>query len=80
MSMKQASLPQPTAGLMAIVQRLRAADHPAYAVGGAVRDSLRGERIGDWDVATAAHPEVVQSLFPATFPIGVEHGTVGVRI
>ncbi len=44
-----------------------------------MRDSLRGERVGDWDVATAAHPEVVQSLFPVTFPIGVEHGTVGVR-
>jgi len=80
MSMKQASLLQPTAGLTAVVQRLKAADHPAYAVGGAVRDSLRGGLIGDWDVATAAHPEVVQSLFPVTFPIGVEHGTVGVRI
>jgi tRNA nucleotidyltransferase/poly(A) polymerase len=78
--MKQASSPQPTAGLTAVVQRLKAADHPAYAVGGAVRDSLRGGRIGDWDVATAAHPEVVQSLFPVTFPIGVEHGTVGIRI
>jgi tRNA nucleotidyltransferase/poly(A) polymerase len=77
--MNQATLLQPTAGLKAVIQRLVAAGHPAFAVGGAVRDSLRGERVGDWDVATAAHPEVVQSLFPVTFPIGVEHGTVGVR-
>lgn len=64
---------------MAVVEKLRAAGHQAFAVGGAVRDSLRGDPVGDWDVATDAPPERVQRLFDRTYPIGIEHGTVGVR-
>ena len=40
--------------------------HPAYAVGGAVRDSLLGRAPKEWDVATAALPEQTQSLFPGS--------------
>jgi tRNA nucleotidyltransferase (CCA-adding enzyme) len=66
-------------GLLAVVRDLREAGHEAYAVGGAVRDGLHGEPAGDWDVATDALPEEVRALFPDTHPVGVEHGTVGVR-
>ena len=69
----------PTAGLLAVVRRLRDAGHEAWSVGGAVRDRLLGETPGDWDVATDALPGRVQELFARTFPVGVEHGTVGVH-
>ena len=71
---------KPTAGLLAVVGGLRAVGHDAWAVGGAVRDRLLGEPPGDWDVATDALPERVQELFPLTHPVGLEHGTVGVRV
>ncbi|HUP01363.1 MAG TPA: CCA tRNA nucleotidyltransferase [Gemmatimonadota bacterium] len=67
-------------GLLEVVRGLRAAGHSAYAVGGAVRDRLRGERPGDWDVATDARPEEVRAYFRETHPVGLEHGTVGVRL
>ena len=70
---------EPTPGLRAVVEGLRAAGRDAYAVGGAVRDGLRGVPSGDWDVATDAPPDAVQAIFPRTHPIGLEHGTVGVR-
>ena len=76
--------PTPTPGLLAIVQGLRGAGHAAYAVGGAVRDALAGAptapSAGDWDVATDARPEEVRSIFRETHPVGIEHGTVGVRV
>lgn len=66
--------------LRAVVEGLRAPGREAWAVGGAVRDSLLGRRPGDWDVATDARPEEVREIFPKTHPIGIEHGTVGVRV
>ena len=76
--MEERSL-KPTPGLLSVVRRLREAGHEAWAVGGAVRDRLLGEIAGDWDVATDALPGRVQELFPRTHPVGMEHGTVGVR-
>src|SRR5215218_7586657 len=40
--------------------------HAAYAVGGAVRDSLLGRAPREWDVATSALPEQTLSLFPGS--------------
>lgn len=62
---------------------LRAAGHRGWAVGGCVRDVLRGapgaERAPtDWDLATDARPELVQGLFPRVVPTGLRHGTVTV--
>lgn len=50
----------------------------ACPVGGCVRDSLLGRTPGDWDVATSARPETVQTLFSHTVPTGLRHGTVTV--
>jgi tRNA nucleotidyltransferase (CCA-adding enzyme) len=47
-------------------------------VGGCVRDTLRGERVNDWDVATTALPEKVQQTFRKVIPTGIDHGTVTV--
>jgi tRNA nucleotidyltransferase (CCA-adding enzyme) len=47
-------------------------------VGGCVRDTLRGERVNDWDVATTALPEKVQQTFRRVIPTGIDHGTLTV--
>jgi poly(A) polymerase len=56
----------------------------ARVVGGAVRNALLGEPIGDIDVATTALPAEVtkraQSQGFKTVPTGIEHGTVTVVI
>lgn len=62
------------------IERLGAAGYSAYAVGGAVRDSLLGLKAHDWDIATNAPPSVTLSLFSdmKTVPTGLKHGTVTV--
>ena len=56
----------------------------ARVVGGAVRNALLGEPVGDIDVATTAVPEEVMRRAEAAgfkpVPTGIEHGTVTVVI
>src|SRR5579875_3193231 len=59
-----------------VVRRLRAAGYETYFAGGCVRDRLLGRAPLDYDVATAAPPEVVQRLFPRTVPVGAQFGVV----
>jgi poly(A) polymerase len=59
-----------------IVRRLRAANHEAYFVGGCVRDQLLGKEPQDYDIATSAVPEQIESLFPRTVPVGRQFGVV----
>src|SRR5271170_7184879 len=59
-----------------IVRRLREAGHTAYLVGGCVRDMVRGVEPQDFDIATSATPEQVQTLFPRTVPVGAAFGVV----
>ena len=61
-----------------ICKELRNAGERAWVVGGCVRDTLRGQRVNDWDVATTARPEKVQKVFRKVIPTGIEHGTVTV--
>ncbi|HET9581359.1 MAG TPA: HD domain-containing protein [Gemmatimonadota bacterium] len=70
----------PSAGLSVVVRRLREEGRAAFAVGGGVRDGLLGLAVDRWDVASDARPERVLELFEHSYPIGLEHGTVGVRI
>jgi poly(A) polymerase len=53
-----------------VVRVLKEAGYEAYIVGGAVRDLLLGLQPKDFDVATAATPEQVKSLFRRAFIIG----------
>jgi tRNA nucleotidyltransferase (CCA-adding enzyme) len=62
--------------VLEIIATLTARGHAAYLVGGCVRDLLRGEGVGDFDVATSAAPETVLELLPRAIPIGLRHGTV----
>ena len=68
-------------GAAALLTRLHAAGHAAYAVGGCVRDSLLGQTPHDWDLCTAARPEQVMELFgeKQCIPTGLQHGTVTVK-
>ncbi len=59
-----------------IVRRLAQAGHVALWAGGCVRDMVRGEEPHDYDVATDATPEEVQSLFEHTVPVGARFGVV----
>ncbi|MGE5509307.1 MAG: CCA tRNA nucleotidyltransferase [Chitinophagales bacterium] len=71
--MDAGSIPQ---GVLMVIERLNAHGHPAFVVGGAVRDLLLQRSPKDWDVATAARPEEVLRLFPGARPTGLRYGTV----
>lgn len=56
-------------------------DFELRLVGGAVRDSLRGESVSDFDLATSASPEEMINMFKAysncqLIPTGLDHGTL----
>jgi tRNA nucleotidyltransferase (CCA-adding enzyme) len=63
-------------GVREILSILTSRGHAAYLVGGCVRDLLRGEAVGDFDIASSAAPEAVLELLPRAIPIGLRHGTV----
>lgn len=60
------------------IARLEAAGFEAWAVGGCVRDSLRGAAPHDWDLCTAARPEQMQAVFAGerVLETGLKHGTL----
>jgi poly(A) polymerase len=58
------------ANAVRVVRTLQEAGHPAFIVGGAVRDLLVGLKPKDFDVATDATPEQVKALFRRAFIIG----------
>ena len=59
-----------------IVINLRTAGHQAYFAGGCVRDLLLGVEPKDFDVATSATPDVVQTMFSKTYSVGAHFGVV----
>jgi tRNA nucleotidyltransferase (CCA-adding enzyme) len=59
-----------------LCEKLRAAGHKSWIVGGCVRDSLLGKKAADWDIATEAQPKQLMKVFPRAIPTGLEHGTV----
>ncbi len=65
-----------------VLSTLNAAGFGAYAVGGCVRDCLRGVEPQDWDLCTSALPQQVKDCFPgiAVLETGIKHGTVTLRL
>ncbi|MCI6734360.1 MAG: CCA tRNA nucleotidyltransferase [Clostridiales bacterium] len=63
-----------------IIDRLTSRGFSAYAVGGAVRDCVLGLYPDDWDVASSALPEEIESAFSdyRVIETGIKHGTVSV--
>lgn len=66
--------------LAGIFAAFNAAGYRAYLVGGAVRNAILGEAIGDLDLATDATPEQMSHLAKAAgmkaIPTGIDHGTM----
>jgi tRNA nucleotidyltransferase (CCA-adding enzyme) len=65
-----------------IINMLEAAGYEANAVGGCVRDLLRGVPPSDWDINTSASPEEMQTVFAGmrTLTNGLKHGTLMVFV
>src|SRR5271165_5188631 len=59
-----------------IVRRLQSAGQAAYWVGGCVRDRLLGREPEDYDIATSAKPDQIESVFPHTIPVGRKFGVI----
>lgn len=72
-----ASLPIPPE-VLRIARKLEEAGYETWCVGGAIRDNLLGVENHDFDLTTAAPPDLVRKLFRRTVPVGIEHGTVAV--
>ncbi len=77
---KKAPLFSLPAAVLAAIEQLNRAGHEAYAVGGAVRDLLRGVTPHDYDITTSATPEEMKRVFSAhrTVETGIAHGTLTV--
>lgn len=69
-------------GVEFIIDTLWANGFSAHVVGGAVRDSLLGRELGDFDITTDASPEQTKRIFSEfkTVDTGIKHGTVTVVI
>src|ERR1700730_5939346 len=65
---------------LSVVERLRGAGFEAYLAGGCVRDRLLGITAQDYDIATNARPEVVQSMFANTIAVGARFGVIVVVV
>ena len=61
-----------------IVRRIQDAGYQAVYAGGCVRDMLRGVVPHDYDIATSARPEEIQSLFRRTHAVGAAFGVINV--
>lgn len=68
--------------LQSVFDAIGAGGHRAWLVGGAVRNALLDEPVGDLDLATDAPPDAVMRLARAAglkpVPTGFDHGTVTV--
>lgn len=73
-----------TPSVLTIMDTLNRVGHEARVAGGAVRDTLMGKTPKDIDLATTAHPAVVQEVFEQAgfqvIPTGLQHGTVTVVV
>jgi poly(A) polymerase len=63
-----------------IVEKLQNAGYQAVFAGGCVRDMYLGITPNDYDVATNALPEIVESLFERTLAVGKSFGVIVVLI
>lgn len=59
-----------------ILNQIESHGYEAYFVGGCVRDTLLNIQIHDIDIASSALPEEIEEIFPRTFDVGKEHGTI----
>src|ERR1700730_2020496 len=65
---------------LGIVRRLVDTGFRAVFAGGCVRDRILGIVPKDFDIATDARPEVVQTLFEHTVAVGAKFGVIAVLL
>lgn len=63
-----------------VVEKIRQAGYQADWVGVCVRDRLLGMNPRDYDIATNARPDIIQTLFADTDNAGAKYGVIGVWI
>lgn len=65
-----------------ILNILNNSNYKAYVVGGAVRDSILGRKVHDWDICTSATPDEMMTAFKdlRIIETGLQHGTITVLI
>lgn len=61
-----------------VLETIEKNGYEAYVVGGAVRDSVMGRDVSDYDVTTNAKPIEISKMFPKVIETGLKHGTVTV--
>ena len=68
--------------VLSAIDALNEAGYEAYAVGGAVRDLLRGVTPHDYDITTSATPDEMKRVFARyrTVETGIAHGTLTVLL
>lgn len=59
-----------------IAHKLHQKGFTAYFAGGCVRDFLMGKEPQDFDIATSAQPDQIESIFPRTVPVGKQFGVI----
>ncbi len=68
--------------ILTCLKQLNSNGYECYVVGGAIRDSLLGRHISDYDLATNATPLDIKNVFTkeAIYDNGIKHGTITVII
>ena len=61
---------------LAIAKTLKSNGHQVLFAGGCVRDFLMRQEPQDFDLATTARPEIVESLFAKTIAVGKQFGVI----
>nr|MBP7057048.1 CCA tRNA nucleotidyltransferase [Candidatus Gracilibacteria bacterium] len=64
------------AAALTILEKLRQSGFEAYFAGGSVRDMLLGKPAKDYDIATSATPDQIETLFAKTRSIGKHFGVM----
>ena len=73
------SLITPDEDLRHVLDVLNEGGYGAWVVGGAVRDSMLGLNVNEYDICTDATPEEVIESFEDTIPTGQRFGTITVK-
>ena len=76
---KMPALITPDEDLRHVLDVLNEGGYGAWVVGGAVRDSMLGLHVNEYDICTDATPEEVIESFEDTIPTGQRFGTITVK-
>ena len=66
--------------IITILETLEKNNQTGFVVGGAVRDLLMGNTPNEFDIASSAPPDQIETIFDTTIPVGKAFGTVIVTI